>query len=162
MRREQPMGRIILCLVLIISCLPIASAGEIQEIELRDGSTISGEVLSLSNGIYTIKSDILGMVKLEESKIRSVKTRSSSGSAGSASDGSGSEVRNLQDRMMSDQQIMGLIQSLQNNPDFKNILDDPEIMKAVSANDIAALMANPKFMKLLNDPTVQEIGKKVK
>jgi hypothetical protein len=64
--------------------------------------------------------------------------------------------------MMNDQEIMGLIQSLQNDPEFKKVLEDPDIMKAVSAGDIPALMANPNFTKLLNNSTVQDIQKKVK
>ena len=47
-------------------------AGEVRVIELIDGSTITGEVLSLNNGIYVIKSESLGTIKLEESKIRAI------------------------------------------------------------------------------------------
>ena len=64
--------------------------------------------------------------------------------------------------MTGDKEIMALIQSLQDSPEFKQILEDPEIMKAVNDGDIAALTANPRFMKLLDNATVQEIEKKVK
>jgi hypothetical protein len=63
--------------------------------------------------------------------------------------------------MTSDKEIMSMIQSLRNDPDFKKILEDPEIMKAVQAGDVPALMANPRFMKLMNNATVKEIEKKV-
>lgn len=139
------------------------SAGELREIELKDGSILTGEVLSLSNGIYTIKSDSLGALRLEESTVRAIRSKSPSGSASPAqSGGANGEVKSLQERMMGDQEIMGLIQSLQNDPEFKKMLEDPEIMKAVNAGDVAALTANPKFMKLMNNATVQEIQKKVK
>ena len=58
--------------LIISSCLCLifftahANAGEMREIELKDGSIIAGEVLSLAGGIYTVKSDSLGMIKLEE------------------------------------------------------------------------------------------------
>ncbi len=136
-------------------------AAEMREIELSDGSVVTGEVLSLSKGIYTIKSDSLGTVKIDESKVRVIRPRSAPQGA-VASQGSGSEALSLQSRMMNDQEIMGMIQSLQNDPEFKKILEDPDIMKAVSEGDMSALMANPKFMKLLNNPTVQDIQKKVK
>ncbi len=41
-------------------------------------------------------------------------------------------------------------------------MEDPDVLKAVNAGDIPALMANPKFTKLLNISTVQELQKKVK
>jgi hypothetical protein len=140
-----------------------AHAGEVREIELIDGSVVSGEVLSLNNGIYTVKSDSLGIVKLEESKVHTIRSKSPSMNAtpGQSSSSPG-QIQSLQQKMMSDKETMGLIQSLQNDPEFKKILEDPDVMKAVNAGDVAALSANPKFMKLLNNATVQEIEKKVK
>jgi hypothetical protein len=147
----------------VILLLPVRSApaAEMREIEMSDGSVVSGEVLSLSKGIYTIRSESLGTIRIDESKVRVIRPRSTSQGAG-VSQSSGSEVRSLQDKMMNDQEIMGMIQSLQNDPEFKKLLEDPDIMKAVSAGDIPALMANPKFTKLLNNPTVRDIQKKVK
>jgi len=136
----------------------LAFGGEMREIELKDGSVISGEVLSLTGGVYTIKSDSLGTIKLEESKIRAIRSKG----AGTPPSGPGADTRGLQDKMMSDKEVMSLIQSLQSDPEFQKVLEDPEIMKAVQAGDVAALMANPQFMKLLNNSTVKEIGKKVK
>ena len=157
------MKQLTFCFVIIL-CLAAGHvfAGELREIELKDGSIITGEVLSLSNGIYTIKSDSLGALRLEESTVRAIRSKSPSGGAASSPGGLGAETGSLQKKMLSDQETMGLIQSLQNDPEFKKIVEDPEVMKAVNAGDITALMANPRFMKLLNNSTVQEIQKKVK
>ncbi len=132
-------------------------AGEVRVIELIDGSTITGEVLSLNNGIYVIKSESLGTIKLEESKIRAIHSMSSGTNTPSAQD-----TRAIQEKMLSDKEIMGLIQSLQDNPDFKKILEDPKIMKAVNDGNISELTANPQFMKLLNNATVKEIQQKAR
>ena len=134
-----------------------AAASEIQLIELTDGSTISGEVLSLANGVYTIKSGSLGTVKLEASKIRAIHAKSSSTKAASSQ-----EKKALEEKMLNDKEIMALILSLQNDPDFKKVLEDPVIMKAVNEGDISALTANPQFMKLLNNTTVKEIQQKAR
>jgi hypothetical protein len=136
-----------------------AGAGELKTIELKDGSVITGELLSLSGGVYTIKSDSLGVIKLEESKVRAIRSQAP---AGSAAPGTGAEVRGLQEKMMSDKEVMSMIQSLQDDAEFKKLLQDPEVMKAVQSGDVASLMANPQFMKLLNNPTVKDIQKKVK
>jgi hypothetical protein len=63
--------------------------------------------------------------------------------------------------MMSDKEVVEMILSLQNDPDVQKILQDPEIMKAVNAGDMDALLSNPKFMKLLENPTIHEIREKV-
>lgn len=139
-----------------------ARAGEVREIELKDGSIITGEVVSLNNGIYTIKSGTLGSLKVEESKMNVIRPKSPPRGPGAAQNNTDIEATSLQHNLMSDQEIMGMILSLQNDPDFKKLLEDPEVMKAVSEGNIAALTANPKFMKLLGNPTVQEIQKKVK
>jgi hypothetical protein len=133
-----------------------AAAGELQAIELTDGSTITGEVLSLANGVYTIKSDSLGTLKLEASKIRTIRTTSSGTKTAPPQ-----EMKTLKEKMLSDKEIMDLILSLQSDPDFKKALEDPEILKAVSEGDISALTANSQFMKLLNNATVRKIEKKV-
>jgi hypothetical protein len=147
----------ILYLTVILGLLAGSStAGELREIQLSDGSVVSGEVLSLSGGIYTIKSDTLGTLKLEESKVRVIRPKAAP--QGSISN----DAKTLQEKMMSDKEIMALIPSLQNDPEFKKIMDDPELMKAIAAGDIAVLMADPRFVKLLSNPTVQEIQKKVK
>jgi hypothetical protein len=138
-------------------------AGEIKEIILKDGSVITGDVVSLNNGIYTIKSDILGIIKLEESKVRAIQEPSASGALNASSSGpAAGDVHALQQKMMNDKEVMNLVQSLQNDPEFKTLLEDPKIMKAVNAGDVVTLTADPRFVKLLNNTTVQEIQRKVK
>lgn len=156
------MKRFLLCFAVVLSLIAgIARAGELREIELRDGSVINGEVVSLNNGIYTVKSDMLGMVKVEESKVKVIRQASPPPEPVAAQNITSNETISLQHRMMSDQEIMGMIQSLQDDPAFKKLLEDPEMLKAVSAGDVAALAANSNFMKLLDNPTVKEIHRKV-
>lgn len=136
-----------------------AAAGEIRVIELTDGSTITGEVLSMANGVYTIKSDSLGTVKLDAAKIRTIRAKPAGPGASSSQ---GRDVETLREKMVSDKEIMTMILSLQNDPDFAKALEDPAIVKAVNEGDVATLTANPKFMKLLNNATVKEIRQKTR
>ena len=162
--KEMPMRWIFLhaCLVLILVA-GSAAAGEVREIEMNDGSIISAEVLSLAGGVYTVRSASLGTIKLEESKVRAIRSRpAEDGTKKGEQPPSSGELRSIQDKMLSDKEIMGMIQSLQDDPGFKKILEDPDMMKAVNSGDITTLMANPEFMKLLNNATVQDIQKKVK
>jgi hypothetical protein len=135
-----------------------SSAAEIKEIELTDGSIITGEVLSLSNGVYTIRTGSLGTLKIDDAKVRSIRPQNT---ATSRQSGQTSDVKSLQDKMMSDQEVMGMIESLKDDPQFKKILEDPEIMNAVNSGDTASLLANPKFLQLLHNPTVRDIQQKI-
>jgi hypothetical protein len=128
-----------------------------REIELNDGSVITGEILSVAGSAYTIASPSLGTIQIEESKIRAIRRK---GEVRPAWD-SNVQVKSLQETMMSDKQIMAMIGSLQDDPEFQEILKDPGLMSAVQSGDIATLMNNPKFLKLLSNPTVQEISKRV-
>jgi hypothetical protein len=149
------MKPLIICFLFLLGIsLGNAFAGELREIELKDGSVIYGEIVSFSDGIFTLRSKTLGTVKIKESKIRAIRSKASVGQTGD-------QIQGLQQRMMSDKEIVDMILSLQDDPDVQRVLQDPEIMKAVNSGDINALLSNPKFMKLLESPTIQDITKKV-
>ena len=102
-------------------------AGEVRAVELRDGSIVTGEVLSLTNGKYTIRSGSLGTVQIEESNVRAIRpvAPATAVSPKAAPDPTAGDVRTLQDKMMSDKEIMAMIESLQNDPEFKKLLRRP-------------------------------------
>lgn len=140
-------------------------AGEAREIELNDGSVIYGEIVSLSGGIYTLKSSSLGTVKIEESKIRAIRLKPSSEAkieqGNSAQTSTEAQVKVLRQLMTGDKEIISMILSLLNDPDVQKILEDPSIIKAVNSGDIEALISNPEFMKLLDNPAIKDISRKI-
>jgi hypothetical protein len=155
---------IFLSFLIVILCSSVF-AGELREIELLDGSVISAEIVSFSDGIYTLKSVSLGTIKINESKIRVIRLKSHSPTSGELVSPSKASISNelqaLQKLMINDKEIMNAILSLLNDPDFQKILQDPVIMNAVNSGDIDTLISNPKFMKLLGNPKVQEIKREV-
>ena len=135
-------------------------AGEVSEIELTDGSIIRGEIVSFINGVYTVESGSVGTVRIDESKVQVIRmkgspTRESSGSSLS------SEAQALQQLMMTDEQLLNNILSLQSDPEVQEILNDPAIVRAVNSGNIDALLSNPKFMQLLGNPRIQAITRDV-
>ena len=136
-------------------------ANSAGEVELEDGSIISGEIVSYKDGVYTISSSSLGTVEISESKIRSIHYSSQHTQAvtpnRTTNPGVSSEMQTLQSSMMNNEDIMRMIRSLQNDPKVQEVLNDPDIMNAVLAGDINALMSNPKFLELLNHPKVLDI-----
>ena len=149
-------GYLVLVFLALAAAATVVNAAETRDIELTDGSVITGEVVSLSGGIYTVRSATLGTLRIEASKIRVI---SLTGHA--APSEARSQLKSLEDKMLGDSELMDSVRALQSDPDLQKILQDPEIMKAVQAGDISALMSNPEFMKLINKQAVQDINKKL-
>ena len=115
---------VILAFLVLAAAATLVNAAETREIELTDGSVITGEVVSLSEGIYTVRSAMLGTLRIEASNIRIIRLQGSA-----APSDAGGQVKSLEDKMLGDSEIMDSIRALQNDPDFQKILQDPEIMK---------------------------------
>jgi hypothetical protein len=144
-----------------------ALAGGLSEIELVDGSKLRGEIVSIHNDLYTVKSPSLGNIDIDSSKIRLIRlqptgaqTEAQTGVSTAVDSAHRSEIEALQKSMVSDQATMSLVTSLQNDPEVQALLQDPAIMSAVTSGDVTALMANPQFLKLLQNPKIQEIERK--
>ena len=127
-------------------------ASALQRIELLDGTILQGEILSFDGSAYAVRTENLGTMKIEKSKVRSIQM------GGSAS-GSQQGVQDLRNRMLMNPEALGMIMGLQNDPDVQEVLNDPEIVSAAEAGDFEKLLSNPKFMKLLQNPKIQEIGR---
>ena len=124
-----------------------AFAGETMTFELLDGSILTGKIISFNDGTFILESETLGTIRIEEAKIRSIRSGEKTGEIPR------DEVLALQEKMMGDEEIIAMILSLQNDPEFQAILQDPEIMSAVSSGDINALLSNQNFLKLLENST---------
>jgi hypothetical protein len=133
-----------------------AAAGEASRIELRDGSVISGEVVGFADGRYLVESPALGRVTIDQSQIRSLQPGDT---AGRDSGGYGAQIMDLQQQMMGNAEIMGMITALQSDPRVQAALADPEFMQLVTSGNLGALQSNPRFKSLMSSPglrTLQE------
>lgn len=130
-----------------------------RTIELMDGSQLTGEIVSLKDGMYTLRSKSLGTLQLEESKIRAI--RSPSSSSPSTPSDHHAEIQSLKALMMSKPELMEKIATLQNQPDVQKILSDPNLVNLINAEDVSTLMASPQFMQLLENPTIKEITQEI-
>lgn len=139
-----------------------AVAGEISTIELNDGSIISGEVVSFDGSTWLIKSASMGALKIEAAKVVSIRSQAGGREAplrgaSAGSHGNTADIQAMQQSIMGNAQLMTMIMNLQNDPEVQAILQDPEIMQAVQAGDMNALMANPRFRRLMENTKVKEI-----
>jgi hypothetical protein len=152
--------QIVLVFLLALFCGG-AFAGAAGEIELVDGSVIQGEIVSFKEGVYTIRSKAIGSIEINESKIRTIRfTSDKTGRKAAYNSTQGSvsaESQAIQQALLSNEEILPILLSLQNDPEIQEILNDPDVMDAVLAGDLQRLMSNPKFMELLNHPKVRKI-----
>ena len=146
--------------ILIIGLCLLAHnvVAEVREIELRDGSVITGTVRSFDGKNYIIDSKSLGTVTLSSDQINAIRNPAAPNVNQAISQ---SDVIGLQQRLLNDKDIMALLQTLQNDPQIQSILSDPQLLQSVTSGDVQGLMNNPKFKALLENPTIQEITKKV-
>ena len=140
-------------IVLLFSLWTLAAAAEQRVIELSDGSRIRGEIVSKQGDTWTIRTDALGEVRVDSDRIRSI-GRSASAPTGSAESGSLGAIKSS---IANDAGLMARIMSLQNDPQVRAILSDPEIMSAVRSLDFEALRNNPKFRSLMENEEMQSI-----
>ena len=88
-------------------------AATAASIELRDGSVVQGEVISLADGVYTVRTRTLGVVEFDQEDVVAVRYGGSAGhiSAGSATAGTLDPVQTqaIAGRLMSDPAIMEMI-----------------------------------------------------
>jgi len=153
-------------LLMAILCpgLFIAHAGEISTIELSDGSVISGEVVSFDGNVWTIQSVSMGILKIDGSKVVSIRSKTTPSQTPSTTTAgedpiNAADIQAMQQSIMANEQIMTMIMNLQTDPEIQAILKDPEIMKAVNAGDVNALLSNPKFIKFMENTKVRKITK---
>jgi len=136
---------IFFCVMLLAGILAgDVSGGEMRRITLDDGSVITGEIISLNNGLLTIKSVSLGTLQIDESKVRSI-----------------NPVTNIKEEILNNEELLEIILPLQEDPDFQRALEDPSIMEAVESGNMDALLSNPNFLRLLNNPGILEVKEKM-
>jgi hypothetical protein len=135
-------------------------AGTLQYIQLVDGSELRAEVISFSADTYTLRSTSLGEVKIPAGKIRTISTQPKAAAANSVAPtatSGGSAMDNVRRSLMEDKNAMTKIESLQDDPVVKDILNDEATMRAINSGDLSALMNNPKIKALMENPAIKEI-----
>ena len=144
-------------------------AGE-SRIELRDGSVLRGELVSVSEGGYRIRSAILGEIQVRESEVIAIRPLGAGADIGAArqpgaleiggaSGGAGykDELAAIQQRLAGDPGVMQAILSLQENPEIRAALADPAFAQLILSGNVATLSTDPRFRHLMENPAIQDI-----
>lgn len=155
--------------VLLAAIASPTVAGE-SRIELRDGTVLRGELMSVSEGAYRIRSAALGEIQVPESEVTAVRPMGAIGGTGSAGDWGAAEIAGasgeigyreglaaVQQQLAGNPGIMQAILSLQENPQIQAALADPAFTQLIMSGDLATLSMDPRFLLLMADPAIQGI-----
>lgn len=165
------MARSLVFAFFLCVCLGSAQAVELREIELRDGTVLRGEIVSLENGNYTIRSSSLGEIRVPASDVRVIRfppappvppsiphrvaapdgaTPRQGGDSDSAD--VGQQVEDLRRSGDLHGQLEGVQQSLGNDDSIMEIIqslqDDPELK---------AVLNDPEIMQAVQAGDVQAL-----
>ena len=149
--------RIGLMMLLTLASSSLFSA-ELQRITLQDGSIVNAEVLSLKNGVYTLKSPAMGEVAVHADRIRAINSlRNTQPQAPGPGPAPAMEMEQIQSSLLSSADTVKVIMSLQNDPQVRAILSDRDIMAAIQRGDYESLASNPKIKRLMNKAEIKQI-----
>ena len=137
-------------------------AGVVSQIKLVDGSVIQAEIISFSNGVYKLRSEMLGTLSIAEDRVLSIRPNKSqiSGTPAqleAADPPVGQKVQGLQQKLTSDPKTMEMLLDLGNDPSMIGVLNDKDLMRAIQQGNFSTVIKNPKIQKLMKSKAVGEV-----
>ncbi len=157
------MKKTILSLALLTALAGPSFAENAKTITLQDGSTIKGNVVSMDNGFYTVETPSMGEVRIADSDIASI-------AAGEGSDqpemqsniAATPEFQSVQEKVISNPDIMGDIQNLMQDPEIMAVISEPGFIAAVQSGNTTELQSDPRLQRLIENPKIQLLIEKIK
>ena len=147
---------IALLTILILSISATSFADDVQQvITLKDGSQIKGELAGIDNGVYTVKTPIIGDVHVAASDVASI-TNGNGAAVPAATLPTTAPVTPSQPTAGS-----SVDQQMAQDPEIMQALQDPALVQAVTSHDYQAVASNPKIQEMMNNPKMQELLKQL-
>lgn len=141
---------------LVLGLLAGAAAAESSRFELNDGSVIVGELETVDGGTFIVNSPTLGQVRIEQDRLRSMTPLGADQTAVGHRDAS-ARLLQMQQRLVADPAIMGMITSLQDDPELRAAVADPRLMGLIMSGDLDRLRNEPGFQRLMEHPGIRAI-----
>ena len=137
-------------------------AGVVSQIKLVDGSVIQAEIISFSNGVYKLRSEMLGTLSIAEDRVQSIRPNKSqiSGTPAQLETADplvGQKVQGLQQKLTSDPKTMEMLLDLGNDPSMIGVLNDKDLMRAIQQGNLSTVIKNPKIQKLMKSKAVGDV-----
>ena len=159
---------ILLFAIFILSISTIGFADQTQQvITLKDGSQIKGELAGIDNGVYTVKTPIIGDVHVAAGDVASITNANAAAALPTAALPAASapnmdaQIAASQKQLMSNPQSMATLQEMMQDPEIMQALQDPALVQAVTSHDYAAVQSNPGVQKLMGNPKMKALLQKL-
>jgi hypothetical protein len=148
-----------------------AMAADFKTITLKDGSKVKGEVVSMSDSEWTIRTSSMGDVHIADKNISSIidgdveikpKTDMPAPAAVTENITANPEFKKIQSSIVSDPNVMTDIQALIADPEIMALMSDPGLMATIQSGNTEAIQSNPKLKALSENPKIQAMIEKIK
>lgn len=159
--------------ILILSANTVAFGDQSKQvITLKDGSQIKGQLSGIDNGIYTVKTPIIGDVHVAANDVASITNVNAPAllpaNTAALSDQSSTDTLTMdqkiaanQKALMSNPQSMATLQEMAQDPEIMQALQDPALVQAITSKDYQAVQNNPQVQALLSNPKMQALMKRL-
>lgn len=155
-------------LFFLLSSLGSADTSQ-RNIVLKDGSNIKGTVTKMENGVYTVVSDRLGEIQINDQDIANIQSGNnpvlvsdtSSNSQNIQSSNLKNQVQAMQGTILNDPEMMKDIMGLMDDPEIQTLLSDKTFISDVTSMDPNKIQGNDKMQSLMNNPKMQKLLEKV-
>ncbi len=147
----------------------ISSADTSQRnIILKDGSIVKGTVTKMENGVYTVISDRLGEMQINDQDIANIQSGNDpvlvndtfSNSGNTQSSNLKNQVQAMQGTILNDPEIMNDIMGLMDDPEIQTLLSDKAFINDVNSMDPNKIQNNDKMQSLMNNPKMRKLLEK--
>ncbi len=156
------------CLLLISTAIivtpPLLYAQSIRTITLKDGSTLKGQILQVQSGVYSIQTQYLGTVQIPESEILNIASQeyappapSSNIPASFSGESLKPQVDAMQQKILSDPEIISDIQNIAQDKKIMEMLQDPALLKDIQSYDANRIKGNQKIQELMQNQKMQNL-----
>jgi len=137
-------------------------AGVRSQVQLLDGTLIQAEIISFSNGVYKLRSEMLGTLSIAEDRVQSIRPNKSQTpemleKLESSDPSVGKKVQGLQQKLASDPKTMEMLLDLGNDPSMIGVLNDKDLMRAIQQGNLSTVIKNPKIQKLMKSKAVGDV-----
>jgi len=137
-------------------------AGTVDQIQLSDGSLIQAEIISFSNGVYKLQSEVLGTLSIAEDRVQSIrpskpKTPETPTQLKPTESPIGQQVQGIQQKMTSDPETMKMLSDLRSDPSMQGVLGDKKLMRAIQQGNLNEIIQDPKIQTLMKSSAVGKI-----
>ncbi len=160
------MKSLLLPILIFLSSSTVVFA-QSQVITLNDGSQVKGELVSVNDGTYTVRTSAMGDVKVKSTQIKSITTGSAAPADNNlipsfnANNPYKAKMQAVQNSVLADPALMQEIQTLTQDPQLAPLLADPALMQAATSQDPQAIAGNPKAQELMQNPKMRALIEKI-